>query len=107
MLSPLTAAGLRASALTGAASIQANISIERRFHVNENITGYLKNHLTKHRFVCTRFDAIYMLNSNMGMKCYIFVKIFEPIMKKIGFVTPLDIHMNRANVLYTILFQRW
>ncbi len=32
----------------------------------ENITGYFKNHWTKHRHVCTHFDAFSMLMLNMG-----------------------------------------
>ena len=46
----------------------------------ENITSYLKN--TKHRHVCTHFDAFCMLMPNMGMKCII-SEIFENLMKKI------------------------
>ncbi len=33
--------------------------------VSENITSYLKNHWTKHRLICTHFDAFSMLIPNM------------------------------------------
>ena len=39
----------------------------RRNLVHENITGYLKNHWTKHRLVCTHFNAFSMLIPNMGI----------------------------------------
>ncbi len=35
---------------------------------HENITGYLKNHWTKHRHVCTHIDAFCMLIPNLGIK---------------------------------------
>ncbi len=43
----------------------------------ENITGYLKNHCTKHRLVCTHSDALSMLIPNMGIK----FKNFEQFQK--------------------------
>ena len=36
-----------------------------------NITGYFKNHSTKHKLVCTHFDVFVMLNSNLDLKCNI------------------------------------
>ncbi len=42
----------------------------------ENIIGYLKNHWTKHRHVCTHFDAFSMLIPNMYIIFYTF-KISE------------------------------
>ncbi len=50
--------------------------------VYENITGYLKNRWTKHRLVCTHFDAFFMLIPNMDMKCNI-SEIFGNFMKKL------------------------
>ncbi len=42
---------------------------KRRCLVYQNITGYLKNHWTKHRLVCTYFDAFSMLIPNMSTTC--------------------------------------
>ena len=42
--------------------------MERICLVHENTTSYLKNHWTKHRLVCTHFDAFFMLIPNMDMK---------------------------------------
>ncbi len=42
-----------------------HISIERCFVYNESTTGYLKNHWTNHRLVCTHYDAFSMLIPNM------------------------------------------
>ncbi len=42
--------------------------MERRCLVYENTTGYLKNHWTKRRHVCTHFDAFSMLIPNMDEK---------------------------------------
>ena len=46
------------------------------FDVYENITGYLKNHWTKHSLICTHFDAFSMLILNMDIK-FKNSKIFE------------------------------
>ncbi len=42
----------------------------KEFVALENITGYLKSHLTKYRHVCThtRIDAFFMLIPNMGIQ---------------------------------------
>ncbi len=48
------------------ASRQPWLSIKTRCLIYENITGYLKNHWTKHRLVCTHSDAFSMLMPNMG-----------------------------------------
>ncbi len=44
-------------------------SQEKSGPVCENTTGYLKNHWTKHRLVCTHFNAFSMLILNMDAKC--------------------------------------
>ncbi len=49
--------------------LYANMCLDRRFHVDENITGYLKNHWTKHRLLCIHFDALRMLIPNMVAIC--------------------------------------
>ncbi len=38
---------------------------------NENITGYLKNHCTKHRLVCAHFAVFSTLMPNLDMICNI------------------------------------
>ncbi len=38
--------------------------------VYKNITGYLKNHWTRHRLVCTHFDEFSMLIPSMGTISY-------------------------------------
>ncbi len=56
------------------------MSLERSCLVyDENITGNLKNHWTKHRHICTNNDAFSMLVPNMEMKYNIsdFVYLFE------------------------------
>ena len=54
-----------------------------RFLVYENITGYLKNHWTKHRHVCTHFYTFSMLIPNMGIS-FKNCEIFENVLKKTG-----------------------
>ena len=58
-----------------------HISMERRCLVPASVTGYLKNHWTKHRLVCTHFDAFFILIPNMGIICGNF-EIVENFMKK-------------------------
>ncbi len=41
--------------------------MERRCVEDENITGYLKNHWTKHRLVCIHCDAFFTLIPNIDM----------------------------------------
>ena len=38
-----------------------------KFEFSQNTTGYLKNHWTNTRLVCTHLNAFLMLNSNMVM----------------------------------------
>ncbi len=54
--------------------------MKRRSIVYENFIGYLKNHWTKHRHVCTCFNAFSMLIPHMDMKCNI-SDIFENLWK--------------------------
>ena len=66
------------------------------FHWKEDvlfmiIIGYLKNHWTKHRLVCTHFDAFSMLNPNMDMICDI-SEIFEFFYETFYVSSPLNIH---------------
>ncbi len=56
--------------------------MERRYLIYDNITGYLKNHWTKHRHVCTHFAAFTMLILNMDMNI---TEIFENVMKSFRF----------------------
>ncbi len=56
--------------------LSANYMFQRKDVLFINITAYLKNHWTKHRDVCTHFDAFSMLILNMDMKCNI-SEIFE------------------------------
>ena len=55
--------------------------MERKCFLCEISTDYLKNHCTKHRLVCTHFDAFSMLIPNMGTK-YISSEIFENFLDK-------------------------
>ena len=45
--------------------------------MSETNKGYLKNHCTNIRFVCTHLNELFMLNPNMSMKSHNFKNIFE------------------------------
>ncbi len=69
------------------------ISMKERCNVQENNTGYLKNHWTKHWLVCTHFDAFLMLNLKMNIN----IKnstIFGSSTKKLNF--HLHLHRNKT-----------
>ncbi len=53
----------------------------KKMCVDENIAGYLKNHWTKHRLVCTLSDTFFMLMPNIGMIFYN-SEIFENFLGK-------------------------
>ncbi len=57
------------------------ISMKDETVVIKNALGYFKNHWTKHRLVCTHFDAFSMYISNMDTTVN-FSEIFEIFIKK-------------------------
>ncbi len=58
-----------------------HVSTDRRWLVYENITGYLKNHWTKHRLACTHSDQFSKAIPNMTPKLNNF-EIFEKFSDK-------------------------
>ena len=45
--------------------------------ISRNLRGYLKNHWTKYRLVCTQINAFFMLNPNIAMKIWISIKSWK------------------------------
>ncbi len=70
--------------------------MEARWFVYVNTTGYLKNHWTKHRLVCTHFDAFSMLIPNMGAKCNNF-EIFKQFSAKLWCSLHVMVTWQRVN----------
>ncbi len=63
--------------------------------VYENITGYLKNHWTKHRLVCIHFDAfseqipnmdVKFNNSEFFWKQILKIKVFAALDRHVGWI---------------------
>ncbi len=67
----------KAMTSVGRCMLYCMVQQEKVCHVHINSICYLKNHWSKHRLVCTHFDAFFILIPNMAMKSINFVIFFK------------------------------